>query len=91
MNKFAAHMKSVLPNTIRPDKRQEQLYKPYGTMDILSKLNDSVDTLDRLLQILERSSKTTELSDLVTSDVKSPGTILAAAYLIKEQISGLRN
>ena len=84
-------MKSVLPNTIQQDRRQEQLHNILETMDILSKLDASTGILGHLLQILGESSKVTDISDLLTSDINSPSTVLAAAYLIKEQLSKLRN
>ena len=84
-------MKSVLPNTIQQDRRQEQLHNPLETMDILSKLDASTGILGRFLQILGESSQVMDISDLVTSDINSPSTVLAAAYLIKEQFSKLRN
>ena len=82
-------MKSVLPNTIQQDRRQEQ-HNPLETMDILSKLDASTATLERFLQILGGSSQVTDIADVVTSDINSPSTVLAAAYLVEEQLIKLR-
>ena len=82
-------MKLALPNTIQPDKRYEELHSPMGLMDVLNKLTVSTDTLTKFLVILGSSRATDDTPDLMTSDITSPSTVLAAAYLVKQQLDSL--
>ena len=82
-------MKLALPNTIQPDKRQEELHSQMGLMDVLNKLTVSTDTLTKFLVILGSSRTTDDIPDLMTSDITAPSTVLAAAYLVKQQLNSL--
>ena len=75
----------VLPNTVRNDRRLEEMTSTSG---VLSQLNNLAGMSDTMLRLLPDSGPM-DVSQLGTSDIKTAFTILAAAHVILDQLDHL--
>ena len=91
IKKLLDRMKSprVLPNTVRNDRRLEEMTSTSGVLRQLNNLTGMADTMLRLLP----NSGPVDVSQLGTSDIKTDIrtslTILAAAHVILDQLDHL--
>ena len=75
----------VLPNTIRHDKRSEELASSAG---ILTELNNLAGMTDTMLRLLQHPGPV-DMSHCNTSEIRTAITIFAAAHVILDQLEHL--
>ena len=75
----------VLPNTVQMERRLEEMNSKFGVLSYLNKLEGMTNTMLRLLP----NSGLLDVSHLNTSDISTALTVLAAAYVIEDQLNHL--
>ena len=75
----------MLPNTVRKDKRLEELTSTFGVLSYLNNVEGLTHTMLRLLP----NSGPVDMSHLTTSDINIASTVPSAVHVIVDQLNHL--